>query len=96
MGFVTLPCAAITCAWPPRAGRLGRTGNPSLLEAMAYTLLAMSELGQSRRLGNVRRWSAHQPIATITGVCPNFALVRFASSLEIKKPRDGPARPQAE
>jgi hypothetical protein len=46
MGFVTLPCAsAITCAWPPGAGRLERTGNPSLLEAMAYTLLAMSELG---------------------------------------------------
>jgi hypothetical protein len=53
-------------------------------------IIASSAPGQSRWLGNVRRWSAHLPLATI-GDMPKL---RFGS-LEIKQRRDGPLRPQA-
>jgi hypothetical protein len=75
MGFVTLPCAsAITCGWPPRAGRLEWTGNPRLLEAKAYALLAMSEWGHLRRLARAPNWSGETQSPEVRSALRHFGI----------------------
>jgi hypothetical protein len=87
--------ATITCAWPPRAGRLERIENPSLLEAMAYTLLAMSESGHFRRSGRVPNGSGVTQLSEARnalrhlGVAPNGdALAGEADAGEARHPKD--------